>query len=123
SIIRSIGPKDLFDGLFTQLTSQNYLENQDSFEFPYDWRIDVQQATLELKNKIDEIKIARGINKINLVAHSMGGLVVKGYLKEYGGDSVDKFIDIGTPHIGAPKAFKILSYGDNMGVTFFFNLL
>ncbi|MDP3982458.1 MAG: hypothetical protein Q8Q65_00070, partial [bacterium] len=45
------------------------------------------------------------------------GLLVKKYLNNYGGESVDKFIDIGTPHNGAPKSFKILTYGDDLGIS------
>ncbi|MFH1231026.1 MAG: hypothetical protein V1709_05960, partial [Planctomycetota bacterium] len=33
-----------------------------------------------------------------------------------------RFIDIGTPHTGSPKAFKILGYGDDMNASFLFGL-
>jgi len=46
----------------------------------------------------------------------MGGLVTKRYIQEYGQDNVNKFIDIATPHLGAPKAFKILAYGDGLDI-------
>ena len=48
----------------------------------------------------------------------MGGLVVKKYIMEYGQNSVNKFIDIGTPHLGSPSAFKTLMYGDDLGFDF-----
>lgn len=48
---------------------------------------------------------------------------MKKYLKDFGGGSVEKFVDISTPHTGAPKAFKILSYGDNFGASILFGLL
>jgi pimeloyl-ACP methyl ester carboxylesterase len=105
-------------------------ESRDLFTFPYDWRLDVLKTAsdiedprvLSLKEKIDEIKAQKGVEKVDLIAHSMGGLVVKKYLKDYGGDSVGKFIDIGTPHTGAPSAFKILTYGDNIGVRYIFGI-
>ena len=115
SIIREVRGFDFFNGLFNQLTINNLLEDQDIFEHPYDWRLDVESSALELKEKIDEIKTQRGVEKVNLVAHSMGGLVTKKYIKDFGGDSIDRFVDIGTPHTGAPKAFNILNYGDNLG--------
>lgn len=115
SIIRGLAGQDFFSGLFSSLENNSLEENEDSFEFPYDWRLDVESTALELKERIDEIKAERGVEKVDLVAHSMGGLLVKKYLEEFGGDSIEKFIDIGTPHTGAPKAFKILQYGDNFG--------
>jgi pimeloyl-ACP methyl ester carboxylesterase len=107
SIIRGIEGNDFFEGLFLNL--------KDPIEFPYDWRLGIDSLSSKLKEKIDKIKIERSVGKVNLVAHSMGGLLVKKYLENFGGDSINKFIDIGTPHTGSPKAFKILNYGDDMG--------
>ena len=115
TIIRNIGNYNFFNGLFSSLDNIDLEENEDVFEFPYDWRLDVETTVAKLKDKIEEVKTQRGVGRVNLIAHSMGGLIVKKYLKDYGGSSADKFIDIGTPHTGAPKTFKILSYGDNFG--------
>ena len=123
NLIDSIGDSDFFLGLSNLIESQGYQENSDLFMFPYDWRLDLQILALGLKEKIEQIKVLTGAEKVDLVAHSMGGLLVKKYLKDYGGDSVDVFLDIGTPHTGSPKAFKILNYGDNLDATFFFKLL
>ncbi|OHB05320.1 MAG: hypothetical protein A3A26_01900 [Candidatus Zambryskibacteria bacterium RIFCSPLOWO2_01_FULL_47_14] len=130
-VIRSLNGTDYFQGLSDKLNSSGYALNSDLFENSYDWRLDISRtasdvetaAILSLKEKIEEIKIQRGVDKVNLVAHSMGGLLVKKYLKDYGGDSVEKFIDIGTPHTGSPLAYKILMYGDNLGVSKFFGLV
>ncbi|MBI2086683.1 MAG: alpha/beta hydrolase [Candidatus Zambryskibacteria bacterium] len=122
-LIDVIGDSDFFSGLIELIKLENYQKGKDLFTFPYDWRLDIDITAEKLKEKIDGIKAERGVTKVDLVAHSMGGLVVKKYLHDNGGDSVDKFIDIGTPHTGAPKAFKILNYGDSLDATFFFSLL
>jgi len=122
SIIEETDGNDFFNGLFEFLNNNGFSENEDWFEYPYDWRLDIEDLVLELKEKIDEIKAERGVTNVDLVAHSMGGLVVKKYIKDYGGDSVEKFIDIGTPHNGAPKVFKILNYGDNLDASILFGL-
>lgn len=49
---------------------------------------------------IELIKYRTGKDKVNIVAHSMGGLVARKYLQEYGEDNVYKFIMIGTPNKG-----------------------
>lgn len=122
-IIKELNSSDYYSGLITNLGVQNYDENLDIFDNFYDWRLDIEDLAQKLKKRVDEIKVSRGVDKINLVAHSMGGLIFKKYLQEYGGDSIEKFIDVGTPHIGAPSAYKTLIYGDNLGVGKLFGLV
>ena len=119
-IIRELNNADYFASLINSL---NLEEDIDLFENPYDWRIDIASSALALKERIDEIKTQRGVDKVNLVAHSMGGLLVKKYLKDYGGGSVETFVDVGTPHLGAPYLYKVLTYGDNLGVKKIFGLV
>ena len=121
-IIKELNNADYWRGLFEEL-SREYQENSNLIEYPYDWRSDIKSSSLKLKEKIDEIKTAKGVERVDLIAHSMGGLLVKKYLKDYGGDSINKFIDVGTPHTGAPSSYKILMYGDNLGVSKFFGLI
>lgn len=117
---------NFFDGLISTLKSKGYEEDKDLFVFPYDWRLDVvdsvngvEHSKVEsLKSKIDKILNQSKSDRVDIIAHSMGGLLAKYYIKNVGGDNVDKFIDIGTPHLGAPKAAKVLVYGDDMDIRF-----
>ncbi|NCN08152.1 alpha/beta hydrolase, partial [Candidatus Parcubacteria bacterium] len=122
SVIKNLGSHDFFNGLFSTLESSGYLEGEDLFEYPYDWRLDIDILSLKLKEKIEEIKLQTGAEKVDLIAHSMGGLLVKSLLKNYGGESVGNFVDIATPHLGSPKGFKIINYGDNLDASIFFGL-
>ncbi len=123
-VIRNIYSSDFFDGLVNKLNSEEYKEGEDLFVFPYDWRLDLvdnvngaENSKVEsLKHKIDQILKDTKSDKVDMIAHSMGGLLAKYYIKHIGGNNVDKFIDIGTPHLGAPKAEKVLMYGDDMGM-------
>jgi triacylglycerol esterase/lipase EstA (alpha/beta hydrolase family) len=68
------------------------------------------QASIEtfadqLAAKIDAIRDATGATKITLVAHSMGGLVARAYLRRYGADRVRSLVVIGTPHHGSVHAW------------------
>lgn len=124
-IIRQILTSDTFDGLIEELKNNGYEENKNLFVFPYDWRLNIDWIAGDspyagykfetLKQKIDEILISTGSEKVDIIAHSMGGLVTKRYMQKYGSEKIDKFVDIGTPHLGAPKAFKALMFGDNFG--------
>ncbi len=122
--VTSFVEEDFFDGLIKELEEGGYKEGEDLFVFPYDWRLDIRDIVdnsytslnKSLKDMIDEILEKTGSEKIDIVAHSMGGLISKYYIKNYGQDKVDDFIDITTPHLGSPDALKILMSGDDMGI-------
>jgi len=49
---------------------------------------------------IDNVLYTTGKNKVNIVAHSMGGLVAREYIRKHGTFNVNKIITIGTPNHG-----------------------
>ncbi len=55
--------------------------------------------------KIDAILAATGAHKVALVAHSMGGLVARAYLRRHGGGKVRCLLTLGTPHHGSMHAW------------------
>ncbi|MFA5184314.1 MAG: hypothetical protein WC456_02190 [Patescibacteria group bacterium] len=127
-IFREIAFNDIFQGLITELTSSgSYTENTNLFVFPYDWRYSIDwiassspyASSTSLRAKIEEIKNSTGAEKVDIISHSMGGLVAKYYIEHVNTSTVDKFIDVATPHLGAPKAAKALLYGDDFGFTLF----
>ena len=122
NVIRKTGSEDFFDGLIEKLKLDGYEEELDLFVFPYDWRLDVQNSSLELRDEIDRIRSQTGAEKVDIIAHSMGGLLLKEYLRQYGGEFIGKFLGVGTPHIGSSKSLKILMYGDNLNATILFGL-
>lgn len=69
--------------------------------FPYDWRMSIESAAESLKKYIDD----NDYENINIVAHSMGGLVACEYIKmaPEKKDNI-KLITLGTPYLGAPTA-------------------
>lgn len=107
---------NIFENLREDLEQVGYFLNQSLFYFPYDWRLDLQQTKDKLQQKIEAIKSKTGSPKVDIIAHSMGGLLAKSYLKDYGNDSVGKLIFVGTPHLGAPKAAKVLLEGDRFSI-------
>jgi triacylglycerol lipase len=50
-------------------------------------------------------RVATGASQVVLVGHSMGGLVARAYLRQYGGAKVRRLITIGTPHHGSMHAW------------------
>lgn len=116
---------DYTEGLAKELVSQGYEEGRDLFMFPYDWRYGVsgKNASGEFVNeqalaqKIQSIRSMTGSNKVDVVAHSTGGLLVKQYVKDHPQDhGIGKAVFVGVPNTGAPKAVKVLLSGDNFGI-------
>ena len=110
---------DYTDGLKQTFASQNYIENEKLFLFPYDWRDDiVKNANTYLKQKIDNIFANPNVSQLDIVAHSQGGLLIKRLLydhPEYQA-KIRKLVLLGVPNLGSPKSAKALLYGDTMGV-------
>ncbi len=124
--VLNVKSKDFFGGLINELEADGYIEGEDLFVFPYDWRLDIMSSVsnvyspilTSLKDRVDEILLQTGAEKVDIVAHSLGGLLTKYYIKHFGEDKVDKFVDIGTPHFGAPKTVSTLMSGDNLNIKF-----
>jgi pimeloyl-ACP methyl ester carboxylesterase len=112
------------DGLINEFTNQGYVENRDLFTFPYDWRYGVSGKYLDgttnadlLAAKIQDILKQTGSDKVDIVAHSLGGLIVKEYAMEHPADNhIGKAVFVGVPNTGSLVAVKALIQGDNFGV-------
>ena len=107
-----------YDDLIATLKANGYVESANLFTMPYDWRQSNVLTAVQLENKIDEVQAICGCDKIDLVAHSMGGLIARQYIQSdrYEND-VDQLIFLGTPHLGAPKAY-LMWEGGTAGVEF-----
>ncbi|GIK88437.1 MAG: lipase [Betaproteobacteria bacterium] len=55
--------------------------------------------------RVDAIRAATGAPKVLVVAHSMGGLVMRAYLRDFGGSAIARLVTLGTPHQGSMHAW------------------
>ena len=100
------------------------------FPFPYDWRQPLETVERQLRGFIDEVidrtslmrhyfadGYRRDSGKVNLVGHSMGGLVIAGTLQRFGQDSrVAKVVTLASPYRGSLEAvLKITTGMANLG--------
>ena len=122
-IVRTAPTKDIFEGLINEFEDLGYEENTDLFVFAYDWRLDIRTSSQSLKQKIDLVLSQTSNEKVNIVAHSMGGLLSKQYILDNSFDSINKLIFVGTPHLGAPNSAKTLLFGDDLGIALVFSAL
>jgi pimeloyl-ACP methyl ester carboxylesterase len=109
----------VFFGLYTQevyapivahLERLGFRENQDLFVFDYDWRRSVFDNARALAEFV-QAKVGPG-QKIDILAHSMGGLIARIYAVEMGGgDRIGRLISAGTPFLGSAKVYETVEQG------------
>ncbi|MDO8592711.1 MAG: hypothetical protein Q7R92_02985, partial [bacterium] len=101
-----------YDNLMEALIAAGYKEDSlgeakpTLFTFPYDWRVDNNITAGLLKEKIQQVKEITGASQVDIIAHSMGGLVTRSYAQgsDYQND-IDQVIFLGTPHQGSPESY------------------
>ena len=80
---------------------------------------DIRTNSQRLANTIASVRARTGAAKVDLVAHSMGGLVSRYYIKDLGGAAtVDSLIMMGTPNYGTSLAnvASFLTFGSCIGI-------
>ena len=99
----------IYDDLINSFEENGYFKNKNLFKFPYQWRDSNKISALNLQGKIEGVINQTKVSKVDLVAHSMGGLIARGYVEEIEGtiyeDTIDQLITLGTPHRGSPEAY------------------
>lgn len=66
---------------------------------------DPDQLAQQLGRQVDRVLETTGAAKVHLVGHSLGGLLARLYVQQYGGDSVvHTCVTLGTPHQGTYTA-------------------
>lgn len=90
--------------LISGLESNGLVRNQDYFVWNYDWRKPLQQIVNDFNNYILSLNLPAG-EKINLVGHSLGGLVARVWTQD-NPLLVEQAISLGSPHYGSLKAYE-----------------
>jgi len=115
--LSSFGYGDI-DNFFTGM---GYVKGTNYFVFPYDWRKDVRSSQGDLDALIESAKTLSGQTKVNLVVHSMGGLIARYYISDSTkAAKVNKLIELGVPHLGTVDSLKNILYGTWFAKDFYF---
>lgn len=102
-----------YDNIIEQLRMLGYEDGVSLFTFPYNWLDSNVNNATKMQNEIAKIRgsaIMDGVpyidpGKVDIVAHSMGGLLSREYIQGLNNRTVDKLITVGTPHRGSAKAY------------------
>ncbi len=124
-VIRDDGPGDpVYSVLLYALSSAGYVEykvNNDPnrrtafgcdldqrkkyptlFVFAYDWRLANEDNAAKLADYVGCVRRLYPGTKIDIVTHSMGGLIARRFIIDYP-DTVNKLITVAAPFLGSPK--------------------
>ncbi len=116
--LASVGDKEtsqnepLFPLIYSELVrhfeNMGYILGQDLWVFPYDWTQSNRESGRRLAQFIQDILLThRQWQQVDVVNHSMGGLVTRAAAKLYSAP-IRRTVYIGSPHYGSPKVFFIL---------------
>ncbi len=118
--IRKEATEDFYESFIGHMSDRGYKECSKPkevcadgrlFVWGYDWRKDLKPSVADLTSYIEQVKTATGSSQVNLVAHSMGGLIARSYISNSTrAQNVSIMVTMGTPYLGAPKAFQAIHY-------------
>ncbi|PIE66580.1 MAG: hypothetical protein CSA26_00220 [Desulfobacterales bacterium] len=100
---------------FADLKEKLEDDNFTVFECPWDWRLPIADAVeTYLKPKLNQAMILSSTGKVHIVAHSMGGLLVRHLIQnsESYANMIDRVAMVGTPHLGSCNPYYIWEGGD-----------
>ena len=101
--------QQIYGPFIDRMEQAGYRDGETLFIFDYDWRASVFDNAAKLAAFIDS-KVPTG--EIDIVAHSMGGLVARTYaVNEGGSDRIGRLISAGTPWRGSVLVFELLQNG------------
>jgi pimeloyl-ACP methyl ester carboxylesterase len=61
---------------------------------------DIDDFAHVLREGVEELKRRTGARQVRMIGHSMGGLIIRAYVKHYGHDSIESAMCLGAPHQG-----------------------
>ncbi|MFH1561148.1 MAG: hypothetical protein ABID04_01035 [Patescibacteria group bacterium] len=108
---------NVYDNLIKTAVDGGFVLGENLFFWNYDWRQPVEQIADDFNQFVTNTPQLASASKIDLVGHSLGGLVANAWGQEFGSGKIENLITVGSPHQGAVKAYRALAggqLGDNL---------
>ncbi len=91
------------------------------FVFSYDWRLTIEDTIANLAEYMKVIKKYHPESKVNIVTHSLGGVVARRYILDHP-DEVNKLVTIAAPFLGSVKPLYQMINGKITGPTSYLSM-
>jgi len=102
-----------YNGLIDYLLARGYQRDKTLFVFPYNWMQGADATGRQLAGELVDVRQACGCTQVDLVTHSLGGLIARSYIQsDYYQSDVANLIQLGTPNAGAVKAYRVWESGE-----------
>lgn len=102
-----------YDALTKTLENKGRTNNSDYYLFAYDWRKPIEETTQNLNSFLtDKIWSSYPYEPIQIIGHSLGGIVARIYGDENQERPIKQIITVGSPHLGIVQAYKPLAGGE-----------
>ncbi|KAA6401779.1 MAG: putative Phospholipase A2 [Streblomastix strix] len=110
-----------FHDIIKLLKSNGYVSGVSLFGFPYDWRqlISIPQVQAKLLNRVKQAYESSGFRKIDVISHSLGGLIFRFFCILYPEavrTYVRRWICVACPFNGSSRTLQALTVGYNNGL-------
>ena len=104
----------VYDNLINTLEDNGYEKDRDLFTFYYNWLNPIASSSAKLHDFVLPIVATSSTGKVDIVGHSMGGLVGRACVQNNNEDHcfVDHLITVGTPHKGVVEAYGAWEGGE-----------
>jgi photosystem II stability/assembly factor-like uncharacterized protein/pimeloyl-ACP methyl ester carboxylesterase len=105
----------IYDGLIETLKNAGYKTNDEDknlFVFNYNWTKPVNSISEDLKLYIENVVKPDPNEEIDLIGHSLGGLIARTYIQNNQENPIDQLITLGSPLKGIPSLYYPWEGGD-----------
>ena len=103
--------QEVYAPVLAHLHRLGYREGHDLFAFDHDWRRSVFENAELLAAFVRE-KVPDETRRVDILGHSMGGLIARVYAIKFGGSArLGRLMSAGTPFRGSVKVFETIEQG------------
>lgn len=110
---RMVPGAHVYDNLINALKANGYEEGKDLAVFYYNWLMPIDNSARKLCQLAAQMAGRSPTGKVNLVGHSMGGLVARTCAQKYDNQHLVKnLVTVGSPHQGVPESYGAWEGGE-----------
>jgi pimeloyl-ACP methyl ester carboxylesterase len=104
---------NVYDNLTQALQNSGFILGENLFIYNYDWRQPIERLSNKFASFLYDIQIQKPQEtQFTLIGHSLGGLIIRGYLEYFPDNRVSSVISIGSPQHGIIDAYPIWAGGN-----------